>query len=257
MNLQIKATVFSLFTHTMLVLSALAVGRFAVTDKPPLPLPLTFSICQAEQASASGPPAIIAPRPKTNEPEKREQPPIKAEQVPVKGVARKEEQRAIPAPVKSLPPEAVGKTVPKESSDPDNSAPIATNQGTADSAVTNTETTTRSVKELEEPHPENGGGGWLFSSTELDGSLVVVKQTQPPYPRRARRLNIEGWIKVRFIVDEDGHVHQVTILDANPKGFFEQSVLQSVDQWRFKPGTKDGRVVKTLVEQTIIFKLEG
>jgi len=38
---------------------------------------------------------------------------------------------------------------------------------------------------------------------------------------------------------------------------FEQSVLQCVGNWRFKPGTVKGMAVKAQVEQTITFKLEG
>jgi protein TonB len=47
------------------------------------------------------------------------------------------------------------------------------------------------------------------------------------------------------------------VLDAEPEGVFEQSVLRSIGGWRFKPGTIKGMAVKAQVEQTITFKLEG
>lgn len=110
------------------------------------------------------------------------------------------------------------------------------------------------------PGPSSKVGGivgGLFTTSQLDGSLIMLVKTPPVYPHSAKRRNIEGWIKVRFVVDEQGQVNRVTVLDAQPEGVFEQSVLRCVASWRFKPGAVGGIAVKVLVEQTITFKLEG
>ena len=256
MNPQTTATCLSLFVHAMFAVSALAIGRHTVMEKPPLLM--AFSICQAAPATAPGPPTIATEEAKTSQAEKKEPPPTKKERIPVKRVAKITKAIAPPPPKKVPPAEKVEQIVQKEASEPDNSTPRVADKSPADSATTGTKATASSLQEPAKPNlPSSGERGGLFSAKELDGSLVVVKQAQPPYPRRARRLNIEGWIKVKFVVDEHGHVDQVTILAAKPEGIFEQSVLQCVDEWRFKPGTIGGRVVKTLVEQTITFKLEG
>ena len=96
----------------------------------------------------------------------------------------------------------------------------------------------------------------LFSVGQLDGPLTTLVQIPPIYPHTAKRRNIEGWVKVQFVVDEQGTTGQVKILAADPEGVFEQSVLHCVSGWRFKPGTVGGVAVKALVEQTITFKLE-
>jgi len=96
----------------------------------------------------------------------------------------------------------------------------------------------------------------LFSVGQLDGPLTTLVQIPPIYPHTAKRRNIEGWVKVKFVVDEQGTVGQVKVLAAEPEGVFEQSVLRCVAGWRFKPGTIGGVAVKALVEQTITFKLE-
>ena len=103
---------------------------------------------------------------------------------------------------------------------------------------------------------QGANGGGLFTAGQLDGPLTALTKTPPVYPRAAKQRNTEGWIKVKFVVNEQGHVDQVTILDAEPKDVFEQSVLRCMDEWRFKPGTVGGRAVKALVEQTISFKLQ-
>ncbi|WP_306547331.1 energy transducer TonB [Desulfobulbus sp.] len=103
---------------------------------------------------------------------------------------------------------------------------------------------------------QGANGGGLFTAGQLDGPLTALTKTPPVYPRAAKQRNTEGWIKVKFVVNEQGHVDQVTILDAEPKDVFEQSVLRCMHEWRFKPGTVGGRAVKALVEQTISFKLQ-
>ena len=96
----------------------------------------------------------------------------------------------------------------------------------------------------------------LFSVGQLDGPLTTLVQIPPVYPHTAKRRNLEGWVKVAFVVDEQGTVGQARVLAANPEGVFEQSVLRCVSGWRFKPGTVGGVAVKAQVEQTITFKLE-
>ncbi len=96
----------------------------------------------------------------------------------------------------------------------------------------------------------------IFSEGDLDAPLTVLLRIPPVYPLRARRLGIEGWVKVFFLVDKSGHVERIKILDAEPEGVFEQSVRQCVSKWRFKPGTIEGVAVKARMETTIQFKLE-
>lgn len=96
----------------------------------------------------------------------------------------------------------------------------------------------------------------VFSTGQLDAPLTTLVRIPPVYPMRARRRGIEGWVKVAFIVDETGQVHDVSILKAEPPGFFEQSVMRCVAGWRFKPGTIEGIPVRAKAETTIRYTLE-
>ncbi len=101
-----------------------------------------------------------------------------------------------------------------------------------------------------------GLAGALFSVGQLDAPLTTLVRIPPVYPIRARRRNIQGWVKVAFVVDENGHVGDITILVAEPEGLFENSVRRCVSGWRFKPGTVEGMPVKARVETVIRFELE-
>jgi protein TonB len=91
---------------------------------------------------------------------------------------------------------------------------------------------------------------------ELDAPLTPLTRIPPLYPMRAKRKGIEGWVKVKFLVDTAGTVGAVTILDAHPKEIFDRSVRRCLAGWRFKPGTVEGMAVKTWVTTTIRFELE-
>ncbi|MBW2202481.1 MAG: energy transducer TonB [Deltaproteobacteria bacterium] len=47
---------------------------------------------------------------------------------------------------------------------------------------------------------------------DLDGPLTPLAQIPPLYPLRAKRLGIEGWVKVQFVVTERGVVDQIEII---------------------------------------------
>ncbi len=95
-----------------------------------------------------------------------------------------------------------------------------------------------------------------FNQTELDNPLVPVSQVPPVYPMRARRQGIEGWVAVKFLVNRDGGVESVSILDSNPPKVFDRSVLGCVRAWHFDAGTISGVPVNTWVETTVKFKLK-
>lgn len=102
----------------------------------------------------------------------------------------------------------------------------------------------------------SGGDGKGYTADQVDAVPSVVGQPRPAYPYRARRRNIEGWVKIRFLVDHGGRVHDLTILAASPKGVFESAVRDAVPRWRFRPGKKAGRAVDVWVETTIQFELD-
>ncbi len=91
---------------------------------------------------------------------------------------------------------------------------------------------------------------------ELDHEPVSQVRMEPVYPFRARRRGVEGSVKIQFFVTREGRVSGLKIVKAEPPGFFEKAVRQTVSKWHFQPGMVAGNKVKTLVETTIVFKLD-
>jgi len=102
--------------------------------------------------------------------------------------------------------------------------------------------------------PSSSPIGFIFQAGELDRPPQPIVTPQPAYPHRARQREVEGEVRLRFLVGEDGAVRRISILEASPEGFFEESVKQTVARWRFRPGEITGRAVASWVETTIGFE---
>ena len=96
----------------------------------------------------------------------------------------------------------------------------------------------------------------FFDQGEVDQLPMTVFRMKPLYPFRAKRLGIEGNVKVKFLVDAAGRVSRVTILESNPPGIFDESVLKALPSWKFTPGELGGNAVNTWVSTVIQFDLE-
>ncbi|MEK6805302.1 MAG: TonB family protein [Pseudomonadota bacterium] len=98
-----------------------------------------------------------------------------------------------------------------------------------------------------------GGAGGGFGRGEgfVGKDLIPLSTARPQFPEYAYRRSIEGWVEVVFTVMPSGRVQDVKIIDANPKGVFEATTVESVSNWIYAEHSK-ARSVK----QRVDFKLE-
>lgn len=106
------------------------------------------------------------------------------------------------------------------------------------------------------PGMDPGGLDEIFSVGELDSPLTILVRIPPVYPIAAKRRGVEGWVRVRFIVNEDGSVSNITIAESEPLKLFDDAVIRSVSGWRFKAGTIGGMAVRTQAETVVRFHLD-
>ena len=100
-----------------------------------------------------------------------------------------------------------------------------------------------------------GRHGGEFNADAVDKIPQAVQKVEPVYPPRARKQGVCGKVVLRFLVEPDGHVTRPSIVTANPEGYFEQSALEAIRHWRFKPGLYRGRAVATWVVLPVQFQL--
>ncbi|MEM7234420.1 MAG: energy transducer TonB [Planctomycetota bacterium] len=89
------------------------------------------------------------------------------------------------------------------------------------------------------------------------GLPVATHKKWPRYPREARKAEIEGNVCLRIAVHTSGSVLDVQVLESRPFGAFEESVLQVLDQLRYRPILDEkGQALSCWVEVCFEFKLE-
>ena len=112
----------------------------------------------------------------------------------------------------------------------------------------------------------NLGGDMKFSNgapkilapikmAKMDSVLTPMVQIKPLYPSRAKRMGVEGYVKVELNVDSTGHVTNIEILKSVPKGVFDKSVKKALRKWKFRPKSVDGRAVSQKGVLTLNFNL--
>jgi TonB family protein len=84
---------------------------------------------------------------------------------------------------------------------------------------------------------------------------VIVKSVKPKYTDDARARRIQGRVEVEAVVNTDGSVSNVRVTKSLDPGLDQQAV-EATKQWKFKPGTVDGKPVAVAVNIEHTFTLK-
>jgi protein TonB len=93
-----------------------------------------------------------------------------------------------------------------------------------------------------------------FDVSELERRPEIISQVPPAYPPELRKARVEGTVTVVFLLDDEGRVSDPRV-EASSRAEFERPALDAVRKWRFKPGVKDGKPVKTYMRLPLRFRV--
>lgn len=83
-----------------------------------------------------------------------------------------------------------------------------------------------------------GAGGVSISAggSDAQGFVEVIpfNTRRPNVPEVAWQNKVNGWVLVAFSVTPQGHTRDVRVLDANPRGVFEEKVIAAVQDWQYR-----------------------
>ena len=102
----------------------------------------------------------------------------------------------------------------------------------------------------------------LRSATVLAASLMlalaaqatpkIVKKVPPEFPAEASKKGIStGVVKAKLVIEADGKVSDVEILEAEPKRVFDRAAVDALSQWKF-----EGTGAPQTHEVKLVFKSE-
>ena len=86
-------------------------------------------------------------------------------------------------------------------------------------------------------------------------ALMSFLQRKTVYPDRERDLEIEGKAYVKFVVNEDGSICNVSVAKTESSGFGKEAVRVVGLMPKFKPGTQQGKAVRVQYVLPFHFKL--
>ena len=59
----------------------------------------------------------------------------------------------------------------------------------------------------------------VYEAGEVDEQAQVLKEIQPKFPERAKKLGISGYVKVMIVIDVYGDVAQANVMTLDPPGY--------------------------------------
>ena len=95
---------------------------------------------------------------------------------------------------------------------------------------------------LDVPLPEDPT---YYPAKQLDVQPSALYPITPQYPQVATVDNVEGEVTLLLLIDESGVVRDVSVVEARPEGYFEESAVSAFRNARFSPARKNGRDVKS------------
>ncbi|TNE41187.1 MAG: energy transducer TonB [Alphaproteobacteria bacterium] len=102
---------------------------------------------------------------------------------------------------------------------------------------------------------EPGDPGDFLEGTSPGSCGIPIVRVPPTYPENAARKGIEGWVSVRFTVNEYGQVSDVHVSESDPPGVFDKAAVNAVKKWKYNP-CKGAGATKVYLEVVLNFELE-
>jgi protein TonB len=109
------------------------------------------------------------------------------------------------------------------------------------------------------PRPQAGKIAWFDTCIYLpigDGVKPghPLSVPDPQYAESARRAKITGQVVLAVAINATGVVDIVRVMEPLEPGL-DQNAVEAVKQWRFTPGTKDGKPVAVQIDVVVGYRL--
>lgn len=87
----------------------------------------------------------------------------------------------------------------------------------------------------------------------IDPSRLIMK-VPPVYPEIAWRNRIEGVVRLEAIIDREGNVTQVSVLEGHP--LLREASIEAVKQWKYTPTIQNGEPIPVCANIILTFRIQ-
>jgi len=95
----------------------------------------------------------------------------------------------------------------------------------------------------------------VMSEDSVDVAPRPSERGAIEYPKRARKLGITGYVMMNILINKNGNVEEVKVLESEPVGVFNDVAVMAIKEWHFHPAQYQGQAVKVWAKQKIRFDL--
>lgn len=107
--------------------------------------------------------------------------------------------------------------------------------------------------------PLGAAGVNIPGGSDAQGFVEVIPfdTRLPNVPEVAWKNRINGWVLVAFSVTPQGMTRDVRVLDANPRGVFEEKVIAAVKDWKYRLSFAGKARANVIVTQKVEVRWEN
>jgi len=89
-------------------------------------------------------------------------------------------------------------------------------------------------------------------------SPEILSRVEPSYPAYARRKGIEGKVILRFEINNDGSLGEITVVQSVMTGRrgLDQATINAIKKWEFSPAMRHGEPVPSVMILPFVFSLD-
>jgi protein TonB len=115
--------------------------------------------------------------------------------------------------------------------------------------------TSPTAKSPADVHPYISPNGRYVPPSQVGEEPKLIRDFKAPYPPEARKNGLEGEVLLRLLVDSQGRVAKITLLQGSGYGF-DQAAINAAKKFLFRPATEGGESVATEIVYTYRFLLD-
>jgi protein TonB len=227
----------SIIAHSAVIVGAIVVSIAAVDF--PTTAPDEFS--QAPMF-----PQVLVPPPLGRPDGGAAKEPVKAAAPPAQKASQDMAPSAIPNETPQLEPASISANTGPGVTGATSTEPIGVPDGTPDSVG---ELTNPPGIVVSEPAVQR-----IYEAHEVKAPVGIYRPA-PPYPPLLIKAKVPATVVVRCVIDKNGRVRDPQITLPARMAPFNESVLATVKQWRFTPGSLNGEAVETYLSLTVHFSV--
>jgi TonB family protein len=105
---------------------------------------------------------------------------------------------------------------------------------------------------------DNSAAVQLLTSKGATGPILeqprLIKRIEPRYTRKAISAKVQGQVPLNVVIDTDGRAADIRVVKSLGFGL-DEAAVKAVQNWKFKPGTLDGKPMKLQETIEVNFRL--